>query len=835
MEKATGKKVIKNIVLTLLLFIVVFIVVFLFFNFMFNIIYEVFQKTFKTGSILEPDDISVGLYMLTDFSSILATSIIFLVIVFFSFISSMLLVFKIKANYGSLNKNQKGSSRFTTLKEIQQQYRDVPDKAKRYKGSGGVPIARYKDRLYIDDSPVNNLIIGTTRSGKGETIVFSTIDVYSRAEEQASMIINDPKGELFSASKEQLERLGYHVEVLNLMTPEQSMSYNLLNLTVDAFVNEDYSLAEQYARAIGFMMFHDPHAKDPVWWKSSASLCTALILGLCEQCKDEPEKITMYNVALMLSDLGSREVENEKGEMVSALDDFFSRFPSNHPAKLQFATVNFSSGQMRASILANTNSELDAFTTSGIAKLTSKSTFDTDKVGFNRWIKGKAHADRRIYIKFPNGKEETTRTNSDGVFTIYHDNKFSTGDKLIIRCDTTETEIEVREKILNKKNDGRKVFEGNYNTTSSNDGVEIIELMQFEKPVAIFMVTPDYDETFNFIVSIFIKQVYSNLSRIASNTLGGQCQREVVFLLDEFGNMPAIESFSNIITVCLGRKIRFNLVIQAYSQLEEKYGDSWKTIDGNCGNTIYLLTADEDTAERVSKQLGETTITTKSRTGSLISLNKSRTESPDQRRLMTATEVMGLKEGEALIIRVIKRQDKKRKRIQSHPIYLTGKTALKYRWEYLSDFYDTSKNINQFDIYCEHTTLNLDDLKVDFKFNNYEMRNKDEKEKQNAIDKEESTENQLLKHTETDVSENFNEHVNKRVKTKDIIQKGLLLQAFDNDMSKVDKYNEMGLMDFRDVVISNSEDMSEKWCSILMGKIDSALNKIKNEIGKEED
>ena len=32
--------------------------------------------------------------------------------------------------------------------------------------------------------------------------------------------------------------------------------------------------------------------------------------------------------------------------------------------------------------------------------------------------------------------------------------------------------------------------------------------------------------------------------------------------------MPSIEGMANIITVCLGRNVRFNLVIQAYAQLK---------------------------------------------------------------------------------------------------------------------------------------------------------------------------------------------------------------------------------------------------------------------------
>ncbi|TKI22217.1 TraM recognition domain-containing protein, partial [Bacillus mycoides] len=65
-------------------------------------------------------------------------------------------------------------------------------------------------------------------------------------------------------------------------------------------------------------------------------------------------------------------------------------------------------------------------------------------------------------------------------------------------------------------------------------------------------------------------------------------------------NMPSIEGMANIITVCLGRNIRFNLVVQAYAQIKNKYGDDADTIDGNCGNTIYILTNDQETAEKVS-------------------------------------------------------------------------------------------------------------------------------------------------------------------------------------------------------------------------------------------
>jgi len=837
-DKENIKKFIKIILLVLLIFITVFVIVSIFAIFMFNILYELIDKTFISGNVTDMKAIDLSMKTITSFATISSYTTIFNLIIIFAFVGSTYLTFKIFQNYGNLNKNQKGSSRFATLSEMNKQYRKVPEKAKRFEGSGGVPVGREKNQIFIDDSPVNNLIIGTTRSGKGETFVFSTIDIYSRAKTQASMVINDPKGELYPASKETLENLGYNVEVLNLMTPEQSMSYNLLQETADAFISGDYPLAEQNARSIGFMLYNDPHAKDPVWWKSSASLCTSLILGLCEQCKEEPEKITMYNVALMLSDLGSREVYNEeKGEKISALDDFFSRFPNNHPAKLQFSTVDFSTGQMRASILANTNSELDIFTVNGIAKLTSQTSFNTTKIGFKRWIRGKTIPNTRLSIFLPDGSKESIRTNSSGIFRVFFETSFAINDEIkIYTPDKKEMIIKVK----------KELEEGYYEIESNSKEIEIIELVQYEKPTALFMVTPDYDATFNIIVSIFLKQIYSSLSRIATNIKSGKCQREIIFLLDEFGNMPRIEDFTNIITVCLGRNMRFNLIVQSYSQLEDKYGEGWKTIDGNCGNTMYILTADESTAERISKKLDDKTITVKSRTGQPISLSKSRTESVDSQRLLTPSEVMALKEGEMLVIRVIKRQDKKRRRIRAYPLYLRDKTSLKYRFEYLYDYYDTDKNINDFDIPCQHTMLNLDEFKVNFDENNYYEKyikqdteinvesvqnpeEQQEKKPEKISRKNNETDNELANmkrnaQVRQQKEKMFNKKINENIITQDIIEENLLKNIISNE-SEREKHKEMGIIDFKDYLISVSDEVEGKYVDIFLTKINSAIKK----------
>lgn len=527
---------------------------------------------------------------------------------------------KIKLAYGKLENNQKGSSRFTTWEEVDQQYKSVPKKDKSYEGSGGVPIARniYKDEIYIDDSPVNNLVIGLTRSGKGEMYVFPTIDIYSRAEKKPSLIINDPKGELVGASKDTLEERGFEVFILNVMDPLNSISYNLLQLIKDAYKKGDYSQAQLLCNTLTKTLYHNPNSKDPFWEQCSMSLVNSLILAVCDKYigTDKEYKITMYTVADMLATLGSKDYEDEDGNRLNALDDYFKNLPDHSVAKKQYATSNFAKGNTRSSIFTSAMSELNLFTLEEIAKMTSKNSLDLKSIGFDT-------------------------------------------------------------------------------STSA-------------KPKAIFMVTPDYDCSNHKIVSIFIDQLYYVLSK-ESSVGRGKCDREVVFLLDEFGNLPTINDMASKLTVCLGRNIRFNLIIQAYQQLERLYGKDSKTIEGNCGNQIYILSNDKDTKEKFSTLIGNKTQTTFSRSGGLLDSNKSHTETLDKRRLLDADELK-LKEGEMVVVRVIKRRDKYGNKITPHPIFNNNEHSIQYRYEYLGDKFDTDKKLDDLDVESIHKDVSLENL-----------------------------------------------------------------------------------------------------------------------------
>ncbi|MDM0612420.1 type IV secretory system conjugative DNA transfer family protein [Clostridium perfringens] len=543
----------------------------------------------------------------------------------FTYIMLILIIikiqFRLKTSFRTINEGQKGKCRFCSLLEIEEQYKSVPKKEKEFEGKGGVVISSYEDKAFIDEGDVNNLVIGTTRSGKGELFLFPTIDVYSRAKVKSSLIINDPKGEFLASSKDTLEKRGYRIEVLNLIDPSNSMSYNPLYLIVEAYLEKDYGEAQKLCKSLTYSMYYKPNVKDPFWQNSAMSLVNALILATLEECykkygeEEMRNRVTMFTVANMLSELGSAYDEDGNNE----LDKYFRNLPSNSIAKMQYATSNFAKGSARSGIFSVAMTELEKFTMEKIAKMTSRNSINLKDFGF-----------------------------------------------------------------INNKDD---------------------------RPIALFMILPDYDNSDYFIASMFIRQLYWVLSKEATLTKGGKCEREVVFLIDEAGNMPPIEQLEVILTVCLGRNIKFTLVVQAFSQIEEKYGkDKAKTIIGNCANKVYIMTTEYDTAEEFSKLLGDKTIINISRSGEITDTTKHYTESIDSKRLKSPNELMLLKMGETVVTRNLKREDKKRNRIVPNPIFNSGKTSMQYRYEYLSEWFNNNSSINCVEIQSIHKDVDLNDL-----------------------------------------------------------------------------------------------------------------------------
>ena len=243
-------------------------------------------------------------YLLTDPKRILRFSSFFsinprfwgayLLILGLIVIAVFMLVYKIRTAYKDLNVHQKGSERWTTLDEIKQQYRSVPEKGKEFFGKGGVPVCWVGNEIYIDDSAVNTLVIGITRAGKGETYTYPTIDIYSRSSEKPSMVILDPKLDEYPTCYHTLTKRGYDVYLLNLDNPLKSMAYNPLQLMVDEYKAGRVSEAELLCQTFCHAIFHQKNmenVREPFFPDGSTNVLFCLIWSLVEDnCqKDQQE------------------------------------------------------------------------------------------------------------------------------------------------------------------------------------------------------------------------------------------------------------------------------------------------------------------------------------------------------------------------------------------------------------------------------------------------------------------------------------------------------------------------------------------------------------------
>lgn len=155
---------------------------------------------------------------------------------------------------------------------------------------------------------------------------------------------------------------------------------------------------------------------------------------------------------------------------------------------------------------------------------------------------------------------------------------------------------------------------------------------------AIYIILPDEKSTYYSVATLFIMMHYQSIVKSAREQ-GGRLNVRLNYLLDEVGNFTKIENLNTMLTMGGGRGIRFNLLIQDFKQLDDKYGrDLADVIRNNCETWIYLQTDNYNTKKEISEKLGQYTIKT---FGSSSNDNNSFTSSSNLagRSLLDASEL----------------------------------------------------------------------------------------------------------------------------------------------------------------------------------------------------
>lgn len=468
----------------------------------------------------------------------------------------------------------------------------------------GVPVMaktinKDKDIEVLFNSPCHSLVIGSTGSGKTTTFVNPMIQLLAATNAGSSMVITDPKGELFNLHSNYLKSRNYDVKVIDLRDTYSSYRWNPLEMIWDTYQKylnahkaafartgdpeksnlkiveplENFKPGErwyefdgkgyaEYNRLVEAIKVYQKkqfdevyedlndlvsvlipieNDKDPMWEKGARSIVLAVLLAMLEDSEDESlgmtkEKFNFFNMTKIL--------QNSANDYIELRNYFAGRSVLSKAYSLSKQVCDCAE-QTRASYMSIVYEKLTMFNDAGICALTASSDFTSESLA--------------------------------------------------------------------------------------------------ERPTALFLKIPDEKDTRHNLAAIFILNIYKTLIKVASGTEDLSLPRNVYFIMDEFGNLPKIEKFDKFITVGRSRKIWFNMIVQSYSQLNNVYGETVADIiKGNCGIKMFIGSNDMNTCKEFSELCGNITVVTNSTSGSVSSTDVNLSSQIQVRPLIYPSELQRL-------------------------------------------------------------------------------------------------------------------------------------------------------------------------------------------------
>ena len=208
---------------------------------------------------------------------------------------------------------------------------------------------------------VNVLVVGG--SGSGKSASYSIPNAYQQL---GSYVFTDPKGELYDRTAGYLRSNGYEIKVLNLVRPQYSDGYNPL-MHISSEIDVDV-----IANTIVKGQKSDGGGSDPFWDDSAEMLLKALIYYLMATRPEEEQNLA--SCAELVRAANSNGGSNLLTELISKL-------PYDHPARMNYKSIEIAPEKTYSSILSTLQSKLGKFDSKEIAELTSTDTINFNDIG----------------------------------------------------------------------------------------------------------------------------------------------------------------------------------------------------------------------------------------------------------------------------------------------------------------------------------------------------------------------------------------------------------------------------------------------------------------------
>lgn len=391
-------------------------------------------------------------------------------------------------------------------------------------------------------------VIAATRLGKTTSYVIPTILSFAVQRKKRSMIISDPKGELYRHTAATLRKQGYKVKLLNFRDYLHSECWNPLT---------------------------------PIFRKYRKAVTVACEVGIVET--DNGVRYSFRDVLYDNHQELERAVELARNMLMDEVGNDIDTI----------AAMIMATESLKDPYWDNSAREtLKAFLWAMLEDSENKENPITeDTFSFSTILTIQLTMQAGKGMSFSDGGYFTKRDPSSRSYQIIKDTLINNGD-------TTRACIMA---VFNTK---IALFrECAMRLITSCNSFEMSELA--DGPTAVFIDYRDELKVHYQIISLFIQDAYRYLIEQANDKDDGKLDVPFYFILDEFGNFPAIKDFETTISACAGRNIFFILIIQSYAQLDNIYGSAVAAIiRDNLNMHVFMGSNNPETLEMFSRECG---------------------------------------------------------------------------------------------------------------------------------------------------------------------------------------------------------------------------------------
>lgn len=215
-----------------------------------------------------------------------------------------------------------------------------------------------------EESPLNKNVAIFGAPGTGKSRGFSINHIIQCALRGESIIVTDPKGELFRKTASYLSTKGFKVHVFDLVAPEYSDSWACL-LEIISSPKETERMVNTFCNAI--IMNTGGKTNGDFWDNAELNLLKALSLYVVLDENRSEEQRSIGAVYQIL-------VDNDE----TKLDALFDRLPRSHPAIQPYETFK-KAGRIAGNIMVGLGNRLSVLQNDKIKKITSFSGIDLEQ------------------------------------------------------------------------------------------------------------------------------------------------------------------------------------------------------------------------------------------------------------------------------------------------------------------------------------------------------------------------------------------------------------------------------------------------------------------------